>query len=325
LAQIVADRPLGALHGDRLVLRDQSAQRTIGGGVVLDPWPPARGRRKPLRLASLQALCRPTAAAALKELVGVEPGWIDLSRFARMWNLTQAEAADAWREANLTIAAAADQQFGFSPSRFAGVRGAVVEALRAHHAKSPDSAGLEAERLRLATSIRMPAGVFSAALAALLRDKAVEADGPWLRLPGHAIRLTAADERLWARIKPLMQRERFQPPRVRDYAEALSAREDDVRQLLRRLAKMGQVIQVAHDHFFLRSSVVEMVAIADRLAAANADGTVTAGLFRDQIGSGRKVAIQILEFLDRAGVTVRHGDVRTVRREKLDRFGADVQ
>jgi selenocysteine-specific elongation factor len=65
-----------------------------------------------------------------------------------------------------------------------------------------------------------------------------------------------------------------------------------------------------------------MIAIADGLAAVNADKTVTAGAFRDKIGSGRKVAIQILEFFDRAGVTVRHGDLRTVRREKLDRFGA---
>jgi selenocysteine-specific elongation factor len=134
--------------------------------------------------------------------------------------------------------------------------------------------------------------------------------------------LTAADERLWSRIKPLMERERFQPPRVRDFAHTLSVREDDVRQLLRRLAKMGQVIQVAHDHFFLRPTVVEMIAIADRLAAGSADKMVTAGAFRDKIGSGRKVAIQILEFFDRAGVTVRHGDSRTVSREKLDRFGA---
>ena len=125
--------------------------------------------------------------------------------------------------------------------------------------------------------------------------------------------MTAADERLWSRIKPLMQRERFQPPRVRDYAQALSAREEDVRQMLRRLAKMGQVIQVAPDHFFLRSTVVEMIAIADRLAAGSADETVTAGAFRDKIGSGRKVAIQILEFFDRAGVTVRHGDTRKVQ------------
>jgi selenocysteine-specific elongation factor len=168
----------------------------------------------------------------------------------------------------------------------------------------------------------MPPTAFSAVLARLLRDKAVEADGPWLRLPGHVLKLTVADERLWSRIKPMMQRERFQPPRVRDYAQALAAREENVRQMLRRLAKMGQVIQVAPDHFFLRSTVVEMIAIADRLATGSADETVTAGAFRDKIGSGRKVAIQILEFFDRAGVTVRHGDTRKVSRDKLERFGA---
>jgi selenocysteine-specific elongation factor len=322
LAQIVTDRPVGALHGDRLILRDQSAQRTIGGGLVLDPWPPARGRRRPQRLATLQALERPSAAAALRDLIEGDPGWIFLSRFAQMWNLTAAEAAETWQQAGLTIVSAADQQFGFSPARCDSVCRAVVQALSEHHAKSQDSAGLEAERLRLATSMRMPPAVFSAVLARLLHDKTVEVDGPWLRLPGHVLKLTAADERLWSRIKPMMQRERFQPPRVRDYAQALSAREEDVRQMLRRLAKMGQVIQVAPDHFFLRSTVVEMIAIADRLATGSADETVTAGAFRDKIGSGRKVAIQILEFFDRAGVTVRHGDTRKVSRDKLERFGA---
>jgi selenocysteine-specific elongation factor len=322
LAQIVTDRPVGALHGDRLILRDQSAQRTIGGGLVLDPWPPARGRRRPQRLATLQALERPSAAAALRDLIEGDPGWIFLSRFAQMWNLTAAEAAETWQQAGLTIVSAADQQFGFSPARCDAVCRAVVQALSEHHAKSQDSAGLEAERLRLATSMRMPPAVFSAVLARLLHDKTVEVDGPWLRLPGHVLKLTAADERLWSRIKPMMQRERFQPPRVRDYAQALSAREEDVRQMLRRLAKMGQVIQVAPDHFFLRSTVLEMIAIADRLATGSADETVTAGAFRDKIGSGRKVAIQILEFFDRAGVTVRHGDTRKVSRDKLERFGA---
>ena len=159
----MTDRPVGALHGDRLILRDQSAQRTIGGGLVLDPWPPARGRRRPQRLATLQALERPSAAAALRDLIEGDPGWIDLSRFARMWNLTAAEAAETWQQAGLTIVSAAtDQQFGFSPARCDSVCRAVVQALSEHHAKSQDSAGLEAERLRLATSIRMPPAVFSA-------------------------------------------------------------------------------------------------------------------------------------------------------------------
>jgi selenocysteine-specific elongation factor len=198
----------------------------------------------------------------------------------------------------------------------------VVETLGAHHKKAQDSAGLEAERLRLAAPVRLPPPVFSAILAELMRDKAIEADGPWLRLPGHSLRLTAADEKLWARIQPLIRSNRFQPPRVRDFAESLGVREDDVRQLLRRLAKMGQVVQVAPDHFFLRATLVEMIAIAGHIAAGNPGGTVTAGAFRDKIGAGRKVAIQILEFFDRAGVTVRNGDLRTLQPAKRDRFGA---
>ena len=321
LLQIVADRPIGALHGDRLILRDQSAQRTIGGGIVLDPWPPARGRRKPARLASLAALALPTPAEALKGLFAVDPGWVDLEQFARAWNLGPA-AADVWRRTGLVSAGAGDRQFGFASNRWSTLRTAITDALRSHHAKSPDSAGLEAERLRIGTSIRMPPPVFAALVESLLRDKAIEADGPWLRLPGHAVQLTASDERLWSRIKLLIQRERFQPPRVRDFAGTLKVREDDVRQLLRRLARMGEVIQVAPDHFFLRSTVIEMVSIVDRLAAASANHTVTAAGFRDKIGAGRKVAIQILEFLDRAGLTVRSGDERMVRPEKLDRFGS---
>ena len=35
--QIVADHPLHALAGDRIVIRDQSATRTMGGGTVIDP------------------------------------------------------------------------------------------------------------------------------------------------------------------------------------------------------------------------------------------------------------------------------------------------
>jgi selenocysteine-specific elongation factor len=322
LAQVVADRPIGALHGDRFILRDQSAQRTIGGGVLLDPWPPARGRRRPERLANLRALDEPTAAAALTALIAGEPGWVDLPRFAQMWNLTDEEAASTWAAAGLKVATGPDRPFGFSAQRCSSLCGAVVETLGAHHRKSQDSAGLEAERLRLAAPTRLPPPVFSAILSELLQEKAVEADGPWLRLPGHSLRLTAADEKLWSRIQPRMRHNRFQPPRVRDYADALAAREDDVRQLLRRLAKMGQVAQVAPDHFFLRTTLVEMIAIADRIASGTSDKAVTAAAFRDQIGSGRKVAIQILEFFDRAGVTVRNGDLRTLQRSKMDRFGA---
>ena len=54
--QLVLHRPLHALAGDRLVIRDQSATRTMGGGTVIDPFSPRRGRARPARLTWLDAI-----------------------------------------------------------------------------------------------------------------------------------------------------------------------------------------------------------------------------------------------------------------------------
>src|SRR2546422_11067611 len=92
-AQIVLDRPIGALRGDRFILRDQSAQQTLAGGVVLDPFAPARKVRTPTRLAVLAALERPTMFDALQQLLNDAPAGVDWSWFARSFNL-RAKAAE---------------------------------------------------------------------------------------------------------------------------------------------------------------------------------------------------------------------------------------
>ena len=78
---------------------------------------------------------------------------------------------------------------------------------------------------------------------------------------------------------------------------------------------------MAPDQFFLSETVAEMAAIAAAIAEADPAGTLTAAAFRDRLENGRKVAIQILEFFDRAGVTVRIGDERRVRADRLTLFG----
>ena len=89
--------------------------------------------------------------------------------------------------------------------------------------------GLERHRLRHALDIRLPVLVFDGAIAAMVGDGALQCEGPWLKLPGHAVRLTATDERLWTRIKQILERALFQPPRVRDVARMLGSREEEVR------------------------------------------------------------------------------------------------
>jgi selenocysteine-specific elongation factor len=318
LAQLVLDRPIGALSGDRFVLRDQSAQRTIGGGYVLDPFPPTRGRRTPERRAWLAAERTADPAKALVGLLALEAGIVDLDAVRRRRNLSTEEATAIEAAAPMVAAGS----WGFAARRWTGLRTQALEALKAFHEKNPELPGLQAEKLRQALPIRVPVAAFAAVAEALVRSKAIVLDGVWYRLPSHSVRLQPDDERLWARIRPMLAgAHRFRPPRVRDIGQEIGVPEAKVRTLMKRLSRMGQVVEVAHDHFFRTPVVAEMLQVADRLSKASADGSFNAAAFRDKVDSGRKVAIQVLEFFDRHGVTVRRGDHRKVRADRLNLFG----
>ena len=318
--QLVLDRPIGALWGDRFVLRDTSAQRTIGGGHVLDPSPPQRRRRTPERLAVLDAIAIPPPDAALLRLLELPPGLIDLERFARDRNLTAEEQDGLVARLSLLRLAGGGRTFAVLPAAWTRFGSEVKAALTAFHATNPDQPGIPADRLRAALSTRLPAIPFAAMLQALQKLGGVAIEGGRVRLPSHVVRLAPAEERLWARVEPLLRHDRFKPPRVRDLAGLLHADEAQMRRLLKMMMKAGRVEEIAHDHFFLRSTVAEMARIVADVAASNAAGEVTAAAFRDRLDNGRKVAIQILEHFDRHGLTVRKGDLRSVRPERLDRF-----
>jgi selenocysteine-specific elongation factor len=311
--QLVLDRPIAAASGDRFVLRDTTAQRTIGGGRFLDLRAPARKRRTPERLAQLDAHATGEPGAALAALLDRSPHYVDLAAFARDRALALAETEAAILIPGTSLA--------LSPATWLTLKRSLTATLVAFHAENPDLPGLGLERLRLQLQPRLPAPAFVAMLNGLARQHEVALDGAWVRLPGHEVRLTPADEKLWGRIRPLIDKaERFRPPRVRDIAGIVGVQEGDVRRLLKLLSRMGKVDEVAHDHFFLRGTVAEMVAIASAIATDAPKGEFTAALLRDRLDNGRKVAIQILEFFDRHGVTLRRGDVRRINKHRLDLF-----
>jgi selenocysteine-specific elongation factor len=320
LVQLVLDRPIAAAAGDRFVIRDTSAQRTIGGGSFLDLRAPTRRRRTPERLAQLAAHAAPDPAAALDALLTRAPYHLDLYAFARDRGL-RAEALAAAAGDVVTIATRA-ARIALTRATAERLERAILATLEAFHAENPDLAGIGMERLRGGIDPRLPSPAFAALLQAEARAGRVALDGAWVRLAGHEVRLAPADEELWDAIAPRLAAEaRFRPPRVRDIAGELDLPEEEVRRLCKLLARMGKLHEVAHDHFFLRDTVGEMVGFAADLDATV--GLFSAAQFRDRMQNGRKVAIQILEFLDRHGVTVRRGDLRRINPRRLDLFRRD--
>ena len=319
--QLVLDKPVAAAVGDRFVLRDTTAQRTIGGGSFVDLRAPARKRRTPERLAQLAAGALPDPEKSLSALLEAS-GYLDFGAFVRDRALSDAERETLIQHLSLLRLPTAKGEFVVAPAAWLRLKTAIHATLTTFHADYPNLPGMGLERLRLQLQPRLPAPVFAALLQGLARHKEISLDGAWIRLPGHEVRLSPADEALWGKVGHYIGGEgRFRPPRVRDIAGYTGIAEPEVRRVFKLMGRMGKVDEVAHDHFFLRGTVAEIVQIMASIAAGVDGGRFTAAQLRDQLDNGRKVAIQILEFFDRHGVTIRHGDLRRVNRHRLDLFG----
>jgi selenocysteine-specific elongation factor len=323
--QLVLERPIAAALQDRFVLRDVSARRTIGGGRFIDLRGPLRRRRTPERRRQLAALALADPTAAFAALLDAPPFAWDLAAFARDHALSDAQAQRLATQSGLIRLQSGDASIAISPERWRGFSADLIGRLAAYHGENPDLQGLGREKLRLQLQPRLPPPVFVAALQRLAGAGALVLDGAFVRLASHTARLAPGDEAAWAQIAPLLGgTERFRPPRVRDLAEATGRAERDIRRLLKLAGRMGWADEIAQDHFFLRATLREMIALCVEEAGRADGGAFTAAQFRDRVDNGRKVAIQILEFFDRHGVTLRKGDLRRLNPHRLDLFGPIV-
>jgi selenocysteine-specific elongation factor len=320
LAQLDIERPLAALWGDRVIVRDHAARHTLAGARVLDPWAPRRGRARPERLAALEALAAPDAGDALEGLVAAA-GVVALAPFALARNLPQGEVEALAEAAGLPRFAAGAAAVAVSPERLAELGEATLAALAEFHRAQPDALGPARPALFARLRGRAPEAALDAALAALLAAGRVVRQGAVLRLPEHEPRLGRDDERLWARALPLLAEGELRPPRVRELAAALGLEPEPLLRFLRRVERFGRVAAVAPNRFFLPETIVRLSDLARALAAESPEGSFTARLYKDRSGIGRNLTIEVLEYLDGLGVTRRVGDARVVLRDARELFG----
>ncbi|MDN6179859.1 MAG: selenocysteine-specific translation elongation factor [Halomonas subglaciescola] len=310
LAQLVLDDHAHAVHGDAIVLRDQSAWFTLGGGRVLDPQAPARGRRTLARLAELATLARGGLETTLAERLESAVNGLAPEALERQYNRPQA----FWQlpEKVQQVPTRRGQRL-FSTSRWRQLGEAITQTLERFHQAQPDEPGADRARLRRFGMAHLEPAVYTALVDEALAIEAMCATGPWLHMSHHRVRLSAAEEALKARLWPLLEAGGNDPLWVRGLARHENIDEAQVRALLRKLSRMGELHQVVRDLFYPRATVESLAAVA--VALAERDDGVSVVAFRNTLGLGRKRCIQLLEYLDHIGVTRRRGNSRYVRQE----------
>ena len=302
LAQVMLEQPVQAVKGDRFIIRDPAVNTTLGGGRVLDPQGWRRGRSKPERLNLLRALEQ--ADDPLQALTSeLQHGVVELNELTLRWNLTAAQLAPLLQAAGAEQLASKQYHYALLPERIELAWDALYQRLSDWHELHPEQLGPGEGELKLVSQLHLPLP-----LARLLLHR-WQQQGRLLRqawawyLPSHAPRLSNADQQLLAQVNGQLLAGGLRPPIIGELAQLLSMELDTLKDFLQRMQRAGELIAVAPNRYYLPEQVDELAAVAQRLAAASRSGNFDAAAYRDASGIGRNLTIQVLEYLDRAGVT----------------------
>ncbi len=321
IAALHLDRSIAAWTLQKFILRDQSAQRTLGGGQVLDPLPPAyplptlprkRGRvGRGLRLARLDALSAPDAATAFARMLAASPRGFDFDAFAQSCNLTAPECDALVAVRPVKICHDGNARIILDTGHWNALRKEIVEVLDAHHGKHPELLGLNETRIDAAVRPVVPKSLLRRAIMELCEAGILGRSGVIIHLSGHRAQPTPAEAALWRRVEPALAASGVRPPRVRELVDLIGVALDRLESFLARAEQLGWVHRVAENRYFLPATLNELERIAEHVAAECADGTFAAADFNRASGIGRNLTIKVLEYFDRIGTTQRHGDRRS--------------
>jgi selenocysteine-specific elongation factor len=316
-AQLVVDTPIAALNGDRFILRDQSAGRTLGGGTVIDPLAQARRRAAAPWLAALE---HGAPEAALAHLLKIPGQTVDCARFELVFNLCAARAGSMYQSSDAVILGRV-QRVAIARASANAIRDGMLARLGEFHRTQPQAPGIDIAALRKELAHSLPVDAFSFLLRDLAEAHMLEIHGSTVRLPGHDATSNAADEEMWRAVLPALLAARFVAPTIAELARALGLDEARLRDFLHRKSKTGEVMRVAEDLFYPKATLATLAANAALVARSASKGLFSAAQYRDATGIGRTRAIKILEFFDTLGITQRIGDTRKMHKNFVPILG----
>ena len=325
LVRLHLERPLVLDVFEPVVLRDSGRDETVGGGRVLDPFPPAAVRGTAARVRRTEELEAREAAGrpGVAERVLAERGVVALADLPRLAGL----APDRLPAALAAAPVVRSRTLVWTRETWEAAAAAVLAAVDAHHRTDPSSPGLPAEAARAAVrapagpaaAVRPPAGPGAAGapapglmwpdaagtevVEALVAEGGLVADGPVLRRPGHGVRLDPAQQALRARVEAALEE-----AGVGLLSEAALGELGADRKATALLVRLGVLVAIAPGGWLGRTALEGAVATLRR---SFPDGRpFSASQAREALGTTRRTAIPLLEHLDRTGVTVRQGDLR---------------
>lgn len=307
LVHLVLQSPVSAVHGDRVILRDPSATRTLGGGRVIDPMAPRRQISTVPRLEQLRAMAHANLADALVAQLNCGNGIIEVAGLIRARNVYEQDIENLSQTLNAKLLGPVDARVIISAERWDALIKNATQAVNVYHDAHTSDIGIGLAELHRRVGSRLTAPQFRNVINAAEAAGTLKKTGAHITSPDFQAVLSKDEVALWHHLKPLLATQGSAPPRVLELADSLDAPAETIVSTLITATRLGIVHPVAKNRFYLASSLRILAGVATKLG-----DNFTAGTFRDAAGLGRNVTIEVLEYFDLSGFTQRDGNTRTI-------------
>ncbi len=314
--QIRPQKPLCVFRGDRFVIRGESPEFTIGGGVVLDVMPVKLKRKDTERAAWLKLLeeaTTPEAALAFLSQKSMGMGLRELAmRMGAPIDRVRAIVEENIRSGAVITSSIGDDMLIIFRDRFEQLKKSVLGEMARFFDAQPHRLFMPREELRSRLGADLDSHLFEKVLAELMRAGELEATRDGVNLGGRKAQITQVERTLKEKIEKAYRDGGFSPPSF-SQAEEQFGDARRARQMTSLLLEEGTLTKISPTLAYHKDSLeLALEKIKEHFAGAD---KLSVGDLKSILGVSRKHAVPLLEYFDKIGLTVRAGDHRMLKQK----------
>lgn len=309
LVQLRLEEEIALRRGDRFVVRFYSPMETIGGGIVLEPNPK---KKKRFDLEAVEELKRKEAGST-EDVIEMHvkthgDTMVTMNELAKLTALSVNEVMEAVasleKQGIVYVFPMRKESYVWHMVHEQVVRQKLTKAISAYHEAYPYRYGMKKAELHMTYMKKIKLNVFDLYIELLYEKQALNPYQEYLQLPGFEVRRDSTYNEVRQACAAVFQKAGFDFVRFSEISFG-AMEQEVVEDIVLLLVEEGFLVKVAEDIYTLQSIIDQArEAIQGRLKE---NPLITIAEVRDLLGTSRKSAKPILEYMDSIKVTRKNG------------------
>lgn len=317
LAQLFLEEPVVAVWGQPFVVRESSSATTLGGGRVLQPVARKIRRRHVELIERAEKLVHGTIAERVETAVWFSgPAGASDSDLVRDAGTTVSGGSSAVAEL-LSAGRLVDVALGSQRVRrlhadvVRDLEDRILAIVSQLHSEFPLLTMHDRKMIQSRLDYVGDAALIHQVVDRLLQSRNLVGDARRVARADFKPKLSSNQQKLMQRVVDAHRQAGFQPPEPASFANLAGGNAASLKDIFEVAVAEGSLVRIS-EAIFLHAEVADDMRrrIRERLSQNGAGLTVAE--IRDLLGTTRKFAVPLCEYLDRSGLTRRDGDLRVL-------------